>query len=212
MIKKISIKKGITSPIHSEQIRPNEVLELSEKYGPTDCYYASLNLGDEHFSHWESLCEKKRNRRGEVVMIIRNQQNRILLHTKDFYPNNVYRIPTGGINTDESLEQGLNREVFEETGFKIKFIHFLALLLYEFKNKTQVIPFISYLFDVIPDGAHPVVKDENEKISGFEWLPQSKMSLIVKQLKNLHLKKWRDWGIMRSIPHEILLNDYHTRN
>jgi len=128
------------------------------------------------------------------------------LHTKPFYPDQIYRIPTGGIKEDEPVLDSLTRELWEETGFKIKTFYLQAIILYEFRHimSKSIIPFSSYLFSVRPHSDHPRVMDTSENISGFEWAPPSHLVTVVDNLKNLSPKRWNDWGRMRAPVHEII--------
>jgi 8-oxo-dGTP pyrophosphatase MutT (NUDIX family) len=202
-IEAIDLKYLLKSRLHQADIQPNEVLDLNEKYGPVDFYHAALTIGDDYYKTQQFIRQHKRNRRGEVVLIIRNRQQRILLHTKPFYPENIYRLPTGGVKEDESVIAGLYREIREETSFNPRFIHLSAVILYTLKNRRSLLPLNSYLFEIEPDGDHPVVLDAAEEISGFEWAPISYFPRIIDKLENLQPQRWGDWGRFRAVAHRV---------
>jgi hypothetical protein len=77
---------------------------------------AVLPLSRDYFDKWKSILVDAHNRRGEVVLIVQKPDDRILLHTKPFYPAGVFRLPTGGLKPEESINDGLVRELYEETG------------------------------------------------------------------------------------------------
>jgi len=112
---------------------------------------------------------------------------------------------TGGINFGEQVIDALYRETFEETGFNLVSFKLIALLLYEFRYLDDKIPFLSFIFHVIPDGTNPQVQDENENISEFRWINRREMDKIAQELRNLP-DAWREWGVMRAIPHELVHN------
>jgi 8-oxo-dGTP pyrophosphatase MutT (NUDIX family) len=202
-IEAVELKFMLNSRLHQSDIWPNELLELNEKYGPVDFYHAKLALGDEYFRRQQFIRQHKRDRRGEVVLIIRNRQRRILLHTKPFYPENIYRLPTGGVKEGESVVASLYREIKEETSFKPQFIHLSAVVLYTLSNRESLLPLNSYIFEIEPDGEHPVVIDATEEISGFEWAPISLFPKIIDKLENLQPQRWGDWGRFRAVAHRI---------
>lgn len=191
------------SKLFSSLLLDGELDDLEKQFGILNIYKVILGFGEKHFRYWYELINKRQDRRGEVALIVQNNKNQVLLHTKDHYPEGVYRIPTGGINFGEKVIDALHREIFEETGFKILSSKFLALLLYEFRYRGEAIPFISFLFKVKPNGVNPRVQDENEKISDFRWIEQSRVGEIAAELRNLP-EAWEEWGVMRAIPHEIV--------
>src|SRR2546423_356546 len=87
---------------------------------------------------------KSAERRGEVVLAICSAGNKVLLHTKSFYPDGVFRLLSGGIHPDESVESALLREAREETGLDVRIEKFVALIQYESGIRQH--PFASYLF------------------------------------------------------------------
>jgi len=54
-----------------------------------------------------------------AVVIILDEQNRILLQQRT-YPNGVWGLPGGLMELAESAEETASREVFEETGLKVR--------------------------------------------------------------------------------------------
>jgi hypothetical protein len=77
------------------------------------------------------------------------------------------------------------------------------LLVYQFKSDGEMIPFVSHIFKVKVGGGEPHPKDDDENITGYQWIKPSQLSDIALQLKSLK-KQWRDWGVMRALPHEIV--------
>ncbi len=54
--------------------------------------------------------------RNNVVAVIINTENKILI-IKELYEKTGYRLPQGGVEKNENIEEGLKREIQEETGF-----------------------------------------------------------------------------------------------
>src|SRR5579859_602192 len=102
----------------------SELEQLAQRYGRP--LIQDINL------HASKLFDplSKRDRYGEVCMVIRRKNGRILTMTKTFYPQGAYRLPTGGINHGESIFAALLRETQEETGLEVKVTRFLAIVLY----------------------------------------------------------------------------------
>ena len=199
----LSIQDVIDSKEFSPLILDGELPELEKRFGRFKVFKVTLDFDERYFDYWDDLLRKRQNRRGEVTPVIENSQHRILLHTKSDYPKAVYRLPTGGIHMDEKVLDALYREIYEETGLKVESAELMALLLYEFRRKTQMIPFLSFIFRVRTNDAEPKVMDPNEKISGFRWIDPQDLDKILAALHQLP-DDWSQWGIMRAVPHEIV--------
>ncbi|RPI00218.1 MAG: NUDIX hydrolase [Calditrichaeota bacterium] len=204
MIQPVSLDNIAQYQMHRRDVIEEELLELADRYGPTNFYLATLTIGDDYFRTWRHSHVYHRNRRGEIVLVIRNRQDRILLHTKPFYPADVYRLPTGGIRERETVISSLYREIYEETSFKPLSIQLCSVVLYHLQNKEDIFPFNSYIFKIEPDGEHPKPVDLAEEISGFEWIPESYLTHVVAKLEGLYPQRWRDWGKIRAVAHRIV--------
>ena len=145
----------------------------------------------------------KKARRGEVVFALQNPDLKILLHTKPQFPDGLYRLLTGGIDRDEPVLDALKREVYEETGFKTKGYKFKGIVAALLSCGHDIHPFLSYTF-VVPVNGEPHVMDKSENISGFKWASRAELDRVYKQL--IHLQQWPDWGLLRSLPHLLLVD------
>jgi len=100
-----------------------ELDELARRFGPPLSIVATI---DDSFKDpiW------KRDRYGEVCMVVRRPSGRILLSIKTFYPRGAHRLPTGGIRHGEGVYDALVRETHEETGLSTAVRRFLARISY----------------------------------------------------------------------------------
>src|SRR5512132_2149190 len=73
----------------------------------------------------------KRDRFGEVCMVVRRPSGKLLLSIKTFYPRGAHRLPTGGIHHGEGVFDALLRETHEETGLVTAPRRFLARIAYD---------------------------------------------------------------------------------
>ena len=140
----------------------------------------------------------------EVAMAIANPDGRILLITKAFYPEGVYRIPTGKLKTGEDPDSALRRELVEETGFELADHDCLGVIRYTFHSGADIRTFTSHLYLIHAEG-EPESRDEGEQITGFRWIPISDLSAVTDQLRNLS-DRWADWGRFRAIAHDFVAN------
>lgn len=121
------------------------------------------------------------NRKGEILLAKRNQPELKYEHGK-------WEFPGGGIKPNETPEKALIREVWEETGLKVKIIRLLPKIyshLWKDPKGNRQIIIISYLCKAV--GGKLTAKKEKEimglkfihprDIGKYKTLPQIKPSL-----------------------------------
>lgn len=198
------MKDPLFETIYNDQI----LAELEERFGPFARHHADLTAASETMLDVMTKMEMK-PRRGEVVMVVPNQQGLIWLHTKDFYPEGVYRLMTGGLETAEIPHLALLREVKEETGFKVEIDRCLAVITHTFSNNEQTLPFVSYVFFTTPGQGYPRLIDQGEAISDFRAVPVRDLAKVARRLRSLR-GRFSDWGEFRAIAHEVTLEQLQT--
>ena len=180
-------------------VYPEEVEHLVGRYGSPRRLQMEIPADLEFFRVFQASLQR---RRAEVALVIRRTEGRVLVTTKAFYPAGVYRIPTGGINPGEAVEEALWREFKEETGLEATNPQFGALIEYRITNAASAVRFASYLFILdAPDG-EPACSDLDENICGFRELSPADLKMLVGTLSNLG-PTWRSWGQWRAVPHQV---------
>ncbi len=86
-------------------------------------------------------------------------------HPEDFLPN-IYEIPSGGLENGENFEQGLFREVFEETGLIANRIDFFVNSFDYFSKRGKPVRQFNFLVSV--PILSPIVLSPNEHTE-FRW-------------------------------------------
>lgn len=84
--------------------------------------------------------------------------------------NGLWEVPGGKLEFGETPEQGIAREIFEETGYKVKVkrvIPYTDVGVLEYPDKTQYTVVFYYLCE-LEDGEHTEVHDH--KIENYEWV------------------------------------------
>jgi len=76
-------------------INPQEIEELARRYGPIQRRSFSLKWDGEGCEYWRSALAQ---RRGEVIFLF-ERPGGLILHTKDIYPPDTYRLPSGGASS-----------------------------------------------------------------------------------------------------------------
>jgi 8-oxo-dGTP pyrophosphatase MutT (NUDIX family) len=191
-----------TDPYFADVYNPKILKQLERRYGPVRRHHLDLPISTEIMLDMVVKMNRKKPRRGEVVMVIPNEQGDIWLHTKSFYPAGVYRLMTGGLEPGEAPQRALRREVVEETGFKVEVRRCLAVITYTFTTQEIELPFVSYIFATTSTTGRPHPTDPGEAISHFQVAPPAALAETARQLRSL-TGAFADWGIFRAIPHEI---------
>ena len=150
------------------------------------------------------------SRFAEVCMVIRRPTGNVLLSIKTFYPRGAYRLPTGGIHSDEPILEAVIRETREETGLDLQPERFLAALSYRDGSAGPPV-FHSFAF-LLDDrtGAPVTAIDEDEQIESYVEIPISELPAIADRLERIPadgaggIANWDAWGRFRSHIHRVV--------
>ena len=180
--------------------REAEIVQLSAQYGTPRRERGALDVSQGAHEWWNS--DKVRRRDGEVVLFIQRRNGNLILHTKDFYPGRVLRVPSGGIKQGEAVTVAVHREALEETGLQVAIERFLALVQFEFHWRGQVTCYPSYSFLLREVEGDLKCLDPDERITALSEVPLSELPAVATELENVPAS-WRDWGQFRAIPHRL---------
>lgn len=150
-------------------------------------------------------------RPGEVAMVVRRQNGKLLLATKDFYPAGVYRLLTGGVHRGESVFAALMRETEEETSLTVEPRRFLAVARYQPPDALEPDEYATFAFLLDEVGGELAVSDPHERLSGFREVYPNELPAIADQLDALPRDPSDDlkvdyyaWGRFRSLAHRLV--------
>lgn len=173
-----------------------EVSELAERFGPPQRVEATLD--DEH------IYVLRGGRQAEVCMVVARPSGKLLVITKPFYPNGVFRLPTGGVETGETILESLLREVWEETGLGVEVQRFLAWTRYRV-GESDDFAFNTFAFLLDERGGALEVQDPDEPLL-FGEVSVSELLDLAERLEGLPDipsaqmdDSWRSWGRFRAI-------------
>jgi membrane protease YdiL (CAAX protease family)/8-oxo-dGTP pyrophosphatase MutT (NUDIX family) len=141
---------------------------------------------------------------GEVVLVMRRSDGRLLLHTKTFYPDGTYRLPSGGIQQAEPVLVAVRREMAEETGLSASEVRPLGLLTYTLRLGWKRAFFHSWVIQADVEG-EPTVTDVDERIEGFRWVEPEELRQMASELRALP-GDWNSWGRFRAAVHDAAVN------
>ena len=156
------------------------------------------------------------HRRKEVLAVIMFPDGKILVSTKEVYPEGVYRLTTGGMESGETPEESLKREIYEETGITEFESTKLAEIYYDINGPDGQFNFETHIFLVKVEDQEIKVMDPNEKLSGFKKINIEELKKYTEKFLTLEgvLKKvgvfevsWLDWRRFRAIAHDIVIKE-----
>jgi NAD+ diphosphatase len=147
------------------------------------------------------------DRYGEVCMVVRRPNGRLLTAIKTFYPPGAFRLLTGGVSHGESIGDALLREVAEETGLDVDVRRFLAVI--EYRHREQHFATFAFLLD--ETGGTLGAVDEGEQIAAFREVAVDELPLLAETLAQAPDRydaeiagRWRDWGRFRAVVHRVV--------
>ena len=145
------------------------------------------------------------DRYGEVCMVVRRGNGRLLTAIKTFYPAGCFRLLTGGVAHGETIEAALHREVEEETGLQAAIRRFLAVIEY------QPYAFATFAFLLDERDGELGSRDPHERIGAFREIDVSELPALAATLETAPDQfddeiggNWRDWGRFRAVLHRVV--------
>lgn len=198
-----------------------QIAELARAYNPP--LRATFELLDGNFSPFT-----KRDRLGEVCMVVRRPSGRLLTARKSYYPPDTYRLLTGGITHGEPIETALLREVYEETGLDVVVRHFLAVIQYDIRlsesawaahshasASASTMPeapgFATFAFLLDETGGMLMSHDPDEQIAAFREVWPDELMTLADHLKAVPdtydpeiAGTWQAWGHFRAVVHRVV--------
>lgn len=180
----------------------HELEGLAHQYGPTAYVEAEVFPGfDDPI--------RKTDRVGEVCMVIRRPNGRLLLSIKSIYPRGAHRLPTGGVGPGEPILAALFRETHEETGLSVRLRRFLALITYRVAGERAPV-FHTFAFLLDETGGTLGALDRTEDIEEYIEIDVAELPAVAARLEALpeadrgRVGSWRDWGRFRAVVHRAV--------
>lgn len=197
-----------------------EVAELAQRYGAPLRQIATLS----NTKLFDPL--GKPDRTGEVCMVIRRRNGKLLTARKTFYPANAYRLLTGGINHGEPILEALLRETEEETGLEVEVRQFLAVIGYTLQRPSEIgaaaqqraTRFHTFAFLLDEISGLLACYDPDERVEDFREVAVAELPALATHLEQLGQDfdpeidgRWRDWGRFRAVAHRAVYQALSAR-
>ena len=163
--------------------------ELEVRFGHPEHASFSFETTQKEFDFIRST--QKNGRKHDITLYI-FKDDRIIVIAKPFYPPGLFRAPSGGLNPGESFDDGVAREVLEETGCEIDVRHYLLKTDVSFCCNGNVIEWNSHVFQATYKSGDFAFTDHREiREVGFATLDDFKeYSRIMKEsdITGLHYR------------------------
>ena len=204
-------------PALQTAIDPDELASLKAQWGPLASRYHTLTV-DEPFLTGQNQLLTSDGRRAEICYVMHrgNPAEEVLLHIKTFYPSGAYRLPTGGVQTGETVMATLSREIEEETGLivgagadQVCVERCLGIVVYDMAHRraARTFSFATYHFLVaMPRDGVLAPRDAEEQIAGWQWRAADELTDVADYLEQVgkQAPDWADWGRYRSLSHRFV--------
>jgi ADP-ribose pyrophosphatase YjhB (NUDIX family) len=182
-----------------------EVAELAARYGEPRRVDATIHDGFFDPIH-------NPDRVGEVCMVVRRPNGKVLLSIKTFYPRGAYRLLTGGIHHGEGIFDALLRETAEETGLETEVRRFLAAIAYRSRLSPDGAPiFHTFAFLLDEVGGRLEARDAEERIEDYVEAEPAELRAVADRLEHIASTPsadiggdWADWGGFRAVVHRVV--------
>ena len=146
---------------------------LEERYGIPDAY----NMTWQATANASGLLARaaEQGRFHDITMLIARDDDLAVIR-KPSYPPHVFRPPSGGVEPNETVEQGAEREAYEETGMKVRLQRYLVRADITFEGPNNVtLPWCTHVFLAEWRSGEPCPIDRRE-IAQARWASRAEVS------------------------------------
>ena len=133
-----------------------------------------------------------RKDKGNAVSIIAKKEGKILVQKEFSYPPRemLYQWPGGGVPFDEAIQEGANRELMEEAGYKAKNLELLGKYLINSRRSTAQM-YVFLATDLIED---KLPEDETEIIEHY-WFTEEEIDKMIEKGEIVNAHMLASWSI-----------------
>jgi 8-oxo-dGTP pyrophosphatase MutT (NUDIX family) len=117
--------------------------EIERKYGTPRELVMSFSMNPKEFEMLQGSMKDGRN--SDVTMFI-FKYDKVIVIAKPWYPEGLYRAPSGGIKPGEDLELTAKREAYEETGTEIELERYILRIQVTFVCNGEKREWTSHVF------------------------------------------------------------------
>jgi len=140
-------------------VTTEKLASFENRYGNPKEIHLEYEMDPDEF---EGLLGSQKFGRCHDVTFFVKYGGKWIVIAKHWYPKGLYRIPSGGISPDESLEEGTMREAYEETGGSIELQKYFLRIKVRFTSNGRKVDWISHLISAGWKDGQLMAVDTNE--------------------------------------------------
>lgn len=157
---------------------------------------------------FNGLKKSQKNGRSHDVTLFIRKAGRFIVIAKHFYPPNLYRAPSGGINPGEDFVLGSKREAREETGCEIDLRQYIMRITVDFFHRSETVNWTSHIFladylsgELIPQDTHEI---REVSLASPEDFSDHRKIMLASSVGGLHYRAY----LQDEVLHELEETDY----
>jgi 8-oxo-dGTP pyrophosphatase MutT (NUDIX family) len=163
--------------------------KIERKYGAPRELTMSFAMGPAEFDMLRSSMADGRNSDATLFIF---KDDKVVVIAKPWYPEGLYRAPSGGIKPGEDLESSAKREAYEETGARIELDKYILRIEVTFTCGPQKEEWNSHVFTAkhLSGDLKPIDTEEIKKVAlmSLEELAALKEKLLAQPSGGLHYR------------------------
>lgn len=163
--------------------------EIEREYGTPREMTMSFPMNPAEF---DMLKESMTDGRNSDTTLFIFKGDQVIVIAKPWYPEGLYRAPSGGIKPDEDMELSAKREAYEETGVEIELVRYILRIYVTFTCGEISEKWTSHVFTAryVSGDPHPIDTREIKKVAllSLEELSALKEKLLAQDSGGLHYR------------------------
>lgn len=145
-----------------------------------------------------------------VLVLLENEKGEILMAGKPQYPKGMFRLPGGGVNKGEKIEDAAAREVMEELGVVAKDVKVIERFEIVGISDGKDYPLIQYITHA--NLGNQQIKIDNDELSSYVWVDKNGLEKAIKVFESFEDEFWQGYGKIYGPVHKIALEAYNRRS
>jgi ADP-ribose pyrophosphatase YjhB (NUDIX family) len=164
-------------------IQKTDIENMEKRYGKPAFLNTEISMSP---AELEIVRNSQKDGRAHDITLFIFNDGKLLFNAKHFYPEGLFRAPSGGVNRDETIELGAKREAYEETGVEIELKRYLARIDVRFfnrENKNEQIDWTSYVFSA-KFVSGEIAPQDTDEIREAKWIKPDEIPKFTEIMKN----------------------------
>ncbi len=163
--------------------------EIEKKYGTPRELTMTFPMNQSEFNMLKGSMRDGRNSDATLFIF---KEDKVIVIAKPWYPEGLYRAPSGGIKPGEDMELSAKREAYEETGAEIELEKYILRIHVTFSCGQEAVNWTSHIFtaNYLSGDLQPIDTQEIKKVTlmSLKELASLKKRLLAQESGGLHYR------------------------